>query len=102
MSVSRPNIEPRTLEYAAVALTTSFQPLALKHFMILKMIVTVSGNVSDYVIITITILDIIQHPIFYLKTAFCILDSVSVFRWNLLNCAQPTELVHVSGHQQRQ
>jgi hypothetical protein len=29
---------------------------------------------------TIKILDIIHHPVFYLKTTFQILDSVSVFR----------------------
>jgi hypothetical protein len=38
---------------------------------------------------------------FYLKqyTTFRRLDSVSVFRWNLLIWAQSVELVPISGHQ---
>jgi hypothetical protein len=37
---------------------------------------------------------------FYLKhTAFRILDSVSVFRWNLLSWTQSTELVPISEHE---
>jgi hypothetical protein len=41
-----------------------------------------------YFNITIIILDIIRRPVFYLKTTFQRLDSVSVFRWNLLKWAQ--------------
>jgi hypothetical protein len=45
-------------------------------------------------------LDIIHRPVFYLKhTSFRRLDSVSVFRWNLLSWAEPIELVPISGHQ---
>jgi hypothetical protein len=39
-------------------------------------------------------MDIIHRPVFYLKhTAFRKLDSVSVFRWNLLNWTQSVEFV---------
>jgi hypothetical protein len=47
-----------------------------------------------YINITITILDIIHRPVFYLKKkTFWRLDSVSVFRWKLLIWDQYTELV---------
>jgi hypothetical protein len=43
---------------------------------------------------TITILDIIHRTVFYLKnTTVRKLDSVSVFRWFLLSCAQSTRSI---------
>jgi hypothetical protein len=42
-----------------------------------------------YISVTVTILDIIHCPVFYLRqTAVWRLDSFSVFRWNLLNFVQ--------------
>jgi hypothetical protein len=46
--------------------------------------------------ITITLLDIIRRHAFFLNSTFRRLDSVSVFRWNLLRWAQQKELVFVS------
>jgi hypothetical protein len=56
-----------------------------------------------YIHITVVVfLDIINHPIFILNATFRRLDSVSVFRWNLLSLAQSVELVPLSGHLQCQ
>jgi hypothetical protein len=46
-------------------------------------------------------LDIIHHRVIW-NTAFRRLDSVSVFRWNLLSLAQSIEQVPTSGRQQSQ
>jgi hypothetical protein len=50
-----------------------------------------------YINITITILDIIHRIVFYLKHGVRRLDSVSVFRWNLLSWIKQQELVPVPG-----
>jgi hypothetical protein len=42
-------------------------------------------------------LDIIHRPVFNENTAFQRLDSVSVFKYNLLSWAQETELAPISG-----
>jgi hypothetical protein len=42
---------------------------------------------------TVMFLDIIHHNTFIWNTEFLRLDSVSIFRWNLLNWAQLIELV---------
>jgi hypothetical protein len=43
-------------------------------------------------------LDFIHRPVFIYKTKFWRLESVSVFRWNLLSWAQSIELVPISEH----
>lgn len=50
----------------------------------------------------IMFLDIIHRPVFYLKHGtFWRLDSLSIFRLNLLSWAQSTEIVPISGHQHK-
>jgi hypothetical protein len=50
----------------------------------------------------IVVLEIIHRPVFYLKhMTFQRLDSVSVFRWNLLSWAQSIELVPISIDEHR-
>jgi hypothetical protein len=47
---------------------------------------------------TIVFLDTIHRHALIYNTAFRRLDSVSVFRWNLLSWVQSIELVPISGH----
>jgi hypothetical protein len=57
-----------------------------------------SSNLNSYINLTIRILDIIPHSDTRLKhNVSRRLDSVSVFKWNLLSLAQYKEPVSVSG-----
>jgi hypothetical protein len=49
----------------------------------------------------IMFLDIIHRPVFIWNITLWRLDSVSVFRWNLLSLVQPIQLVFISGHLQQ-
>jgi hypothetical protein len=62
---------------------------------ILNVALLSTGLWPRYINTTITILDVIHRPVFYLNTTSRRLNSVSVFRWNVLSLAQQIELVSV-------